>query len=228
MSKAEAPKRRGRPPGSKNKKPSLKVVGDAPKKRGRPPGSSKKSFYDKAESLTEQISRSTFELEEFIDKALEEEERPEEKKALAMVSKAIEELNLDTSAIRDFWGEAPFTKDYTPGAVPEVPLEWVPGGFVKYKDAFAKAFGISGPLGIVELHELGKGPGMGTHVVLTNGTVAPKSQLELVSSPLTPSMVEPHIRKALPVEDDFETDVRPTILKQGKVAVEEGDLNEEE
>lgn len=219
----------GRPP--KNAGPTLVA---APKRRGRPPGSkNKRAARDPSRSsltFMEQVSKQGDTLEASLNAfiaTLTEAHKvevavhpsPEAKvlaDALALVAQCPELITKTYETLANI-GE-----DFAPGIVEKKELSWEPGSFVIFKNPMlVKAYG-KDAFEIQELLELGKGPGNGTMVKLENG-MFPKAQLELVDAEgfeEAEGTVEAAAEDASEDEPDEDVDenpvaVAPVIRKNG-------------
>ena len=177
----------GRPKGSKNK-----TTSSTEKKPGKTKG--KLSFFERSNALIDGLRTSIDAVKAHFEEAAEKESTKELADILGFLDvakNAGDELELVVSAL---------PADFTPGE--EKPLEWVVGAKVQFKAAFSKAFQLHDEYEIEGFVEMGKGPGMGTHVRLAGKGIFAKAQLELTAAPV--STVKPPAEEP---DEDFEDDV---------------------
>lgn len=175
----------GRPKGSKNKSAAPAAEKKAKK--------SKLTFFERSNALVDGLATSIEAVKAHFEEAAEKESTKELADALGFLDvakNAADELNLVVSSM---------PTDFNPGE--EKPLEWVVGAKAQFKAAFSKAFQLHDEYEIEGFVEMGKGPGMGTHVRLAGKGIFAKAQLELVAAPV--STVKPPSEEP---DEDFEDD----------------------
>lgn len=176
----------GRPKGSKNK--TAVTTEKKPSK-----AKTKLSFYNRSNDLIDGLRISIDAVKAHFEEAAEKESTKELADILGFLDvakNAGDELELVVAAL---------PSDFTPGE--EKPLEWVVGAKVQFKAPFSKAFQLHDEYEIEGFVEMGKGPGMGTHVRLAGKGIFAKAQLYLTAAPV--STVKPPAEEP---DEDFEDD----------------------
>lgn len=161
---AKAKRGPGRPPKKLNK-------------RGRKPGIKNRTFLEHVMIQSDAFENALNALSETLEGAHSEETRPG-------FVKVLEKAHGLVSGIMETIGDAlggltVLPEDYAPGKAEPKKLAWVDGAFVTFKPAIRDIMNLPDAYQILEIIELGRGPGNGTMIRLEKGLFA-KTQLELI------------------------------------------------
>lgn len=150
-----------------------KTLAPEGKKRGRKPGIKNKSFMEKVSILADNVEAAIDALTGTLNETVEVEPmNPMLVKGAGFAQGLKETLHEVIGALSDL------PSDFVPGKKTAAPLDWAPGAFVVFTHDALKA-AMPDAYEVLEVINLGKGPGNGTMLRIEKG-MFPKGQLELI------------------------------------------------